>query len=254
MVTYHKSALKVAEVFFDDTAERLAADVIRYQHRSLPVPNGRSTQLHTLWIDLTTNPDAIFAGMNADTRHKIRRAMKDTGVYEFSSAADALWLADFFEFYDRFAESKKLPPANRMRLNAMRQEGILDLSRMRDEDGTVLVWHAHVRGANRVRLLHSASIFREFNKEAANRISRINRLHHWSDIQRFRQSGLPTYDFGGWYAGAEDTAKLRINDFKRGFGGVIVEQYCADCPGSWKGAAALGLRQAYRRLRGVEEE
>jgi hypothetical protein len=120
-------------------------------------------------------------------------------------------------------------------------------------DGEVLIWHAHLRGPDRARLLHSASIFREMDKDTANLIGRANRLHHWADMQRFRGEGLGTYDFGGWYAGSEDAAKLRINDFKRGFGGAIVPQYNADCASTWKGAAALHLRTILRNLRGSEE-
>jgi hypothetical protein len=209
MLLYEKSNLTVAEVFFDEPEQRASADIIRYHHRSVPVSRGRSAGLQTLWIDLTAEPDSLLAAMNSDTRHKIRRASKDAAVYEFQSQPDATWTADFFQFYDRFAVGKGLAPANRTRLAAMLRHGILDLSRMRGPDGEVLVWHAHVRGRDRARLLHSASIFRELDKDTANLIGRANRLHHWADMQRFRGEGMSTYDFGGWYAGGADTAKPR---------------------------------------------
>jgi hypothetical protein len=253
MVIYEKSRLKVAEVFFDEAAEGLAADIIRYHHRTAPLARANGAELQTLWIDLTAEPESILAGMNADTRHKIRRAGRDGVGYEFQSRPDEVWTAEFFGFYDRFASVKGLAPANRTRLTAMREQRVLDLSRMRGEDGQVLVWHAHVRGYDRVRLLHSASAFRELDKDAATRVGRANRLHHWADMQRFRGDGVTTYDFGGWYAGEADEAKLRINEFKRGFGGQVVAQYNADRPGTWKGAAALSLRSAIRALRGLEE-
>jgi hypothetical protein len=253
MVIYEKSKLKVAEVFFDEPASSAAADIIRYHYRTVPVSQWRTSELQTLWIDLTAGPDSILSGMNADTRHKIRRAAKDDAVYESQSQPDETWMTDFFQFYDRFAAVKGLPPANRIRLKAMQQHGMLDLSRVCGVNDQVLVWHAHVRGNDRARLLHSASVFRELDKEAANRVGRANRLHHWADMLRFRDEGLPVYDFGGWYGGSEDEAKLRINEFKRGFGGRVVAQYNADRPGTWKGAAALGLRTALRVLRGVED-
>jgi hypothetical protein len=253
MFVYEKSHLKVAEVCFDEPEPPARADIIRYQYRSAPVSRGHSPGLHTLWIDLTGEPDSILAAMNSDTRHQIRRASKEAAVYEFQSRPDATWKDEFFQFYDRFAAGKGLAPANRTRLMAMLRHGVLDLSRMRGDDGEVLVWHAHVRGHDRVRLLHSASVFRELGKDTAKVIGRVNRLQHWADMQRFRSEGIFTYDFGGWYAGGEDAAKLRINDFKRGFGGTVVPQYNADCPGTWKGAAALGLRTALRTLRGKED-
>jgi hypothetical protein len=253
MVVYQKSRLTVAEVFFDEPAPRAAADIIRYHHRSAPVLHGHTAGLQTLWIDLTADADSILGGMNKNTRREIRLASKDLARYEFQARPDAAWMEEFFSFYDRFALGKGLPAANRTRLAAMLRHGMLDLSRMRGEDGETLVWHAHLRGSDRARLLHSASIFRELDKETANRISRVNRLHHWEDMQRFRGEGLVTFDFGGWYAGADDAAKLRINDFKHGFGGAIVPQYNADCPGTWKGAAALRLRTALRTLRRKED-
>lgn len=253
MVLYEKSSLKVAEVFFDEPDPRASADIIRYHFRSAPVAHGQVTGLQTLLIDLKSHPDALLAGMNSNTRYEIRRAAKDTLIYEFQSAPDAAWLQEFFGFYDQFAPGKDLPLANRVRLTALRRDGMLDLSRMRGDDGQVLVWHAYVRGATRARLLHSASLFRDLSKETANLISRANRLNHWADMQRFRDDGLSIYDFGGWYAGQEDTAKLRINDFKRGFGGTVVPQYNSDCSGTWKGAAALSLRSAIQKLRGREE-
>jgi hypothetical protein len=38
---------------------------------------------------------------------------------------------------------------------------------------------------------------------------------------------LEAFDFGGWYRGTTDQALLKINEFKRGFGGQVVREY--DC-------------------------
>jgi hypothetical protein len=104
-----------------------------------------------------------------------------------------------------------------------------------------------------VRLLHSASLFRAVDKETAKMVSRNNRLMHWLDIQRFRAENFATFDFGGWYAGKDDEAMLKINAFKESFGGVAAPQFNTDCAGSWRGAAALSIRSAYRKLRGKED-
>jgi len=253
MFLYEKSGLKVAEVFFDEPEQPVRADIIRYHHRSQPIAQARCTGLETLWIDLSADPDSILGAMNRDTRYKINRAAKDGVVYEFQRQPDADWLAQFRDLYDRFALSKGLAPSNGTRLEAMLRQGALDLSRMRGPDGEILVWHAHVRSQQRARLLHSASIFREMEKNAAAVIGRANRLCHWADMQRFRGEGLATFDFGGWYGGNEDQAKLRINEFKRGFGGAVVPQYNSDRAATWKGAAALYVRSAVRMIRGMED-
>ena len=253
MVVYEKSRLKVAEVLFDEPEQRKGADIIRYHFRTTPLKRARMTQVQTLLIDLAAAPDAILGGMHKETRYEIRRAAKDGTQYEFQAAPTEPWAAEFFEFYDQFAALKNLAPANRLRLGAMMRHGVLDLSRMRTQKGETLVWHAHVRGRDRVRLQHSASLFRALDKEGAKLVGRVNRLHHWLDIQRFREQGIATFDFGGWYSGCEDEAKLKINSFKESFGGTVAHQYRADCAGSWLGAAALGIRSTYRNVRGLED-
>ena len=47
----------------------------------------------------------------------------------------------------------------------------------------------------------------------------------WSDIIRYQEQGLRYFDFGGWYRGTTDQALLKINEFKRGFGGQVMREY-----------------------------
>ena len=96
--------------------------------------------------------------------------------------------------------------------------------------------------------MHSASFFRLGDPGEAALVSRANRLHHWADIQRFREEGLAIYDFGGWYTGREDSEKLRVNRFKESFGGQAVHEYSADRANTWKGVAALGARRLRQEL------
>ena len=253
MVLYERASLKVAEVLFDEPERRDGADIIRYHFRTARVTGGRTVEAYTLWIDLTAKPERVLGAMHSETRYEIRRAGKDDLTYEHQASPSAEWAREFYDFYDRFAATKGLTAANRIRLNAMLQHGVLDLSRMRNQEGETLVWHAHLRGDCRVRILHSASLFRALDKEGAKIVGRANRLHHWLDMQRFQSEGFPTYDFGGWYGGKDDEAKLRINVFKQSFGGSVVPQFNADCPGTWRGAAALSIRSALRNLRGMED-
>jgi hypothetical protein len=74
-------------------------------------------------------------------------------------------------------------------------------------------------------------------------IGRANRLHHWSDMLRFRGEGFGIYDFGGWYAGTQDETLLRINRFKERFGGELVVQYNCDQAITWKGALGLWFKR-----------
>ena len=106
-----------------------------------------------------------------------------------------------------------------------------------------VAWHVHVAVNRRATLLHSASHFRNLDdNELRAVVGRANRLLHWKDIIGFKAEGLEVYDFGGWYAGSEDQALLKINQFKEGFGGSRVEQVNAALALSWRGWVYLKVR------------
>jgi hypothetical protein len=113
-----------------------------------------------------------------------------------------------------------------MRLLQLRTAGVLFISRAFAADGAPLVWHVHLLSNQRARLLYSLSLFRD-NEDTAWRgmVGRANRLLHWNDLQAFQARGACIYDFGGYYRGTEDSAKLRINKFKSEFGGVLRVEY-----------------------------
>jgi len=178
--------------------------------------------------------------MRRSTRSQIRRALGEGFSYEFTSTPTRSWAEEFFDFYDSFARSKNLKwSVDRQRFLAFLRQGALDLSRVSFPDGRVLVWHAHLRSGRYIVLHSSASLFRREPKPTAACIGRANRLHHWLDLLRFRDEGFAIYDFGGWYAGRQNEALLRINRFKESFGGEVVVQYNCDRGLTWKGTLGL---------------
>jgi hypothetical protein len=250
MIVYEKAHLKVAEFLFDEPEAKTAADIVRYQFRPEPIEGCCSSDYHTLWFDLSASCDALLRDMNKETRYEIRRSEREGFLYEFNAHPNVEWADQFIEFFNRFADGKHLVHANRARILGFLNHGALDLSRMRAASGDVLVWHAYIRTPKCARLLHSASLFRHVDKQTATAISLANRRQHWLDMQRFRDEGLRIYDFGGWYVGEADTEKLRINRFKQSFGGEVVHHYNADRPATWKGSAALLVRDTIQALRG----
>ena len=104
--------------------------------------------------------------------------------------------------------------------------GGLDLSVAKDSEGNALVYHANFRDQHRATELYLPSLYRQLSDSAArNAIGRANRYLVWSDIIRYQEQGLRYFDFGGWYRGTTDQALLKINEFKRGFGGQVVRAY-----------------------------
>jgi hypothetical protein len=248
MIRYQKARLRVAEFFFDERETAADADIVRYQFRPQPIAGCRSHDFHSLCLDLSRDTGALFGAMHKETRYEIRRAGRDGVTHEFAARPDAGWMAAFYEFYDRFADSRQLLRVNRTRVEALAGHGMFTLSRVSAGGGETLVWHAYLRSGARACLMHSASFFRAGGQSEAALVSRANRFHHWADIERFRAEGLAIYDFGGWYAGREDAGKLRVNRFKESFGGEAVHEYSADRANTWKGAAALGARRLRQAL------
>jgi hypothetical protein len=114
----------------------------------------------------------------------------------------------------------------------------------------VLVWHAYHRGRERVRLLHSVSLYRTTEDSARrNLVGRANRYHHWQDICRFRADAIALYDFGGWYEGARDREKVRINAFKEEFGGIIVPTFSCQLAITVKGQVVVALHRTVDSVR-----
>ena len=258
MITYRKAYLKVAEVFFDEKCGHRSynshsLDLIRHFYRSSPVPGARSTQIYTLWINLLEDPESLLAKMSRATRVQLRHAANEGLKYEYCSAPSDAWTHEFFSFFDLFADSMRLKRVNRQRLLALRRRGALDLSRVSCSEGRVLVWHANILSGKFAFCLYSSSLFRDKETKEAALIGRANRLLHWRDILRFRDHGVATYDFGGWYPGKENGALLQVNRFKESFGGELVVQYNCDQALTRRGAVALWVRAATQRTPDIFE-
>jgi hypothetical protein len=252
VVTYRKAHLKVAESFFQgadafNARGDAGVDVVRHRSCSRPVAACQSAESYTLWVNLKENPKYLLARMSRTTRSQIRRAEREDLRYEFNSRPTSTWTEQFFDFYEIFANSKKLHSVDRRKVLAMISQSALDLSRMSTRDGRVLVWHAHLRCGAYACCLYSASLFRGESKSMAGYIGRANRLHHWYDMLRFRDEGFSVYDLGGWYPGKDNEALLRVNRFKKGFGAGLVLNYNCDQGLSWKGVIALWLRGLFLR-------
>lgn len=241
MILVHGRAADTCEVFFDEHVENVDADVIRYVQRSAPVRGARCTPFHTLLIDLTADPGSLLAGFSQTTRYEIDRAgSRDALIYRWWYPAEEEVIDELRKFYDA---ASPLGRMDRQRVLAYRASGGLDLSRI-ERDGKVLVWHAHLRAATRVRLLYSASMFRAAtDRDARALASRANRLQHWRDMIRFRSEAIRTYDFGGWYAGGGDQQRLAINRFKGSFGGTVVREFNCVRPLTIRGRLAVAIEE-----------
>lgn len=252
MIVYSSRFLTRGEVWYDEEpADTHLLDWMLYNLRSNPAPGTRWRYSHNYVIDLTQTTEQLLKRLNEDTAYKIRRARdRDKIVCEECDSRDPRVLDRFEAMYNQFAAVKGLSPLDRARMNAMAAADALDLSVAKDPQGNALVYHANYRNHERATELHLPSLYRKASESATrNLIGRANRFLTWSDMLRYKEQGLKSFDFGGWYAGTTDQALLRINEFKRGFGGQVVREYECEQILSLKGWVVLNAAKLLKRIK-----
>jgi len=251
MITYRSRFLTRGEVWFDNEPDDAQpVDWILYQQRSHPVPRSRARNFHTFVIDLTQSCEQLQAQLNEDTAYKIRRARdRDKITCECHDPRDPAAMDRFEQMYNQFAAVKGLCPLVRGRMESMAAAGVLDLSVAKDQQGNALVYHANYRDHSRAAGLELPSLYRKFSdSKARNLIGRANRYLTWSDILRYKEQGLKYFDFGGWYQG-DDPGLLKINEFKRGFGGQVLREYQCEQIRTLKGWVVLNTAKLLKQAR-----
>ena len=251
MIVYSSRFLTRGEVWFDDEPKHTRLpDWILYNLRSNPAPGARWRYFQNYAVDLTPSAEQLLKRLNEDTAYKIRRARdRDRIVCDCCDPRDPAVLDRFEAIYNPFAAMKGLSPLNRARTNALAAAGVLDLSVAKDQQGNALVYHANYRNRARATELHLPSLYRKASESATrNLIGRANRYLTWSDMLRYKEQGLKSFDFGGWYPGTTDQALLRINDFKRGFGGQVTREYECEQILSVKGWVVLNTARLLKRI------
>jgi hypothetical protein len=246
MLIFKKRFVRLGEIWLDQEPAESPVDVIQYRQRSMPIPRARCEEVHTMLVDLTKDAHALLAAMNQTTRHQIKHAAeKDNLSYEYCEEHTPSLISELCDFYDHFAVQKGLPMSNPKQVQQYADCGALGLSRMKTRDGETLVWHSYYRCPDRVRGWYTVSHFRDSDDiERRRLIGRANRYHIWCDMLKFKADGVSAFDFGGWYTGSQDEARLRINEFKRGFGGDLVTEYNCECGVTLKGKLYLRLRSS----------
>lgn len=250
MIVWQGRLCRFGDIYFGEESVLSAqVDVMRHFHRLTPLAGVPCSSMQTILIDLAPDPKVLLGALSKDTRYLIRRAGDKDGLeYQVVEAAPHA-VDEFASYYAQFAALKGLPPLYPAYLHALARARALDLSVVRHE-GEILVWHAYHRGRERVRLLHSVSLYRTIENSARrNLVGRANRYHHWQDICRFRTDAIALYDFGGWYEGARDQEKVRINAFKQEFGGIVAPTFTCQYAVTLKGHLVLALHSTADSVR-----
>jgi hypothetical protein len=251
MIIYKSRFLTRGDVWFDnEPGDTRSVDWILYHQRSRPVPGAKTSFFYTYIVDLTQSPEQLLANMNKDNAYKIRRAReRDKIVCESCDPRDPAVMDHFEQMNNAFAAMTGRMPLNRAQTESLAAAGALDLSVAKDPQGKVLVYHSDYRDDCRARALHLPRLYRKDSSSAErNYIGRANRYLTWSNILRYKEQGLKWFDFGGWHQG-NDPELLKVNDFKRGFGGEIVREYQCDQILTLKGWVVLHAASLLARVK-----
>lgn len=213
------SLLKRKVVWFGD-APKVSQCLTTVYKQSLAMKNFfgyKRDDFYTKLIDISGSDEQLILGFDKQTAYDIRRGRKDGISSQIHNGAE-----EFVVFYNDFAKTKGL---NTIDLSKVDYGGNLMITKAVIENDT-LVMHSYILDPSlrRVRLLHSASLYRNEETGASKRslVGRANRLLHLEDMSLFRSQGYKIYDMGGYAYQTTDSNLLRINVFKDGFGGEMV--------------------------------
>jgi Acetyltransferase (GNAT) domain len=229
MIIMRYGVFTVAEAYFERLLETPRVDVVRYRLVASSALLAEVEPQSTVTIDLAQSESAIFNQFRKDTRYEIRRAETKDLVESRLLTSREITEPVFTELarhYRDLVTTKGITPLNLQRLRLLQEQGRLLIGKASLPDGSPLAWHVYLVAHKRARLLYSVSLFRD-TQETAQRalVGRANRLLHWHDIIALKKAGLELYDFGGYYLGKTDESKLRINQFKDEFQGVLRTEY-----------------------------
>lgn len=244
MITWKRYGIRIAEVWFDEPEPVEGIDLCCFVQHPKTITGAYNNAFSTILLDLQKSENDLLGAMNAGTRYKIRKAAKEGFSCEVPVQIDSSVILTFCDFYNHFAVQKGICRLNYSDAGRYASVNMLDLSMCREESGKAVVWHSHIIAGGRARLWHSASLSPSHkDSKSRNAIGRANRYLHWHDILRFGAAGFAYYDFGGWYDGRSDLAKLGINNFKEEFGGRIVREFNCHVMHTQRGRLASWIRR-----------
>lgn len=238
-------SLRAREIYFSTRSDLAVEgeDFRIFIQAGCSLPNAH--KFHSSVVNLVPEISELEALVKKGTLAEVRRAAsKDevsTRVFDAPSAADIRMVV---AFYDAFARSRHLSPANEKKMRALAKNGalVMSVSYAKALPTAWLSAHVYIVDGIRSRLLYSASCDPASVSGNRQLIGRANKLLHWQMIHYFRGAGFQLYDFGGISMGEN----LRtIDEFKQSFGGAATVEFNAMVGISLRGKVFVWLYRQY---------
>lgn len=210
----------IVDVWF---AEKKINDkgIINYRQAEYPVSDVYE-EFITVENDLTRNEEEIVPDISKNGRYEIRRAERENVVTSLKCKGDIeeKEITAFVNFFIEFWKSKGVDYTDgeklKKELMAYNDIGALAIGTALINE-KVCVYHTYIVDVTKVRLLHSASLFRASEDIPKSILGMANRLLHKDEMIEFKKLGKAVYDWGGAGTAPEVAG---ITEFKKSFGGV----------------------------------
>ncbi len=235
-----RKGLEFAYIYYENPQNipyyEINADILVIYQSPTIFEYGYHKSFWTLEHDLTKNSDDLFQCIGKNCRYKINRAdKKDHLTLSIIDNPNLESITSFVSFYNQFADDKGTSYCDNESLKQLQNHNMLAIATVQNSDDETLCSHALITNRYKVRLLHSASLFRSQFKNETALLARANRYLHWKELLFFKEKNYQIYDFGGYAYNTDEPSLIGINNFKQSFGGRLVEQYHLMIPLSWKG-------------------
>jgi lipid II:glycine glycyltransferase (peptidoglycan interpeptide bridge formation enzyme) len=168
-------------------------------------------------IDLTQGLDTMWKNMGKESaRRGIKRAQRDGVKVKLNDNYN-----EFQDINKAFRKDKGLGPSF-IPTNVLKRAGTLVVA---EYDGEIISGQAYFADDTTIRVVYGGSKRLEVDKERATLIGNANRLLIWEAIKYAKRKGIREFDLGGCYVGDSDLERVRVNTWKKSFGGALVKRY-----------------------------
>lgn len=200
--------------------------IICYREAQFKEP-GKVTQFDTLITDLTQSEEEIVGKISKNGRYEIRRAAKEEVTARMMTGANVTdkIIREFCDFFVEFWKSKGVTYTEHdalyeeIKAYAAKEAFAVSVAEIK---GKPYIYHTYLLDEEKVRLYHSASLYRVDEEIPHSLVGMANRYLHKEDMMYFKKDGRTVYDWGG--AGESEDVKS-ITEFKKSFGADAAVYY-----------------------------
>ncbi len=222
MIVYYtkKGSIKIKHVLFPDKIKTL--DSYKFANYSYTCKNFHhplfiKVRRQTIIIDLTQDIQSIFKEFGYYNRRKIRKAAKINLAWTVDSD-----LKEFVPIYNEFARKKGLKLLSIESLQGINDYTVTKVT----HNNTILAARYYIIDQKHRVVRAVYGVTNRLDQHADTKIAGwANRYLHFEDIKYFKDLGFKTYDLGGTAEHTKKIASHHIDEFKREFGGQVVDEY-----------------------------